>query len=90
MTGVSIVIPLYNKAPYILRALDSVTGQIFKDFEVIVVDDGSTDGGGGIVERYPDPRFRLVQQANAGPGAALPLGAPCATKVASVTGCAAK
>ena len=70
MTGVSVIIPLYNKAPYILRALDSVAAQTFKDFEVIVVDDGSTDGGGGIVERYPDQRFRLVRQANAGPGAA--------------------
>lgn len=70
MARVSVVISLYNKAPYILRALDSAARQTFRDFEVIVVDDGSTDGGDGIAERYPDPGFRMVRQANAGPGAA--------------------
>lgn len=67
---ISIVIPLYNKAPYIRRALDSIASQTFSDFEVIVVDDGSTDGGGRIVADYPDARFRLIAQPNAGPGPA--------------------
>jgi hypothetical protein len=67
---VSVIVPLYNKAPTIQRTLDSVLGQTFADFELIVVDDGSTDGGGGIVASCPDPRVRLVGQANAGPGAA--------------------
>ncbi len=67
---VSIIIPLYNKAPYVRRSLDSIAAQTFSDFEVIVVDDGSTDGGGRIIEDYPDTRFRLVTQPNAGPGAA--------------------
>ncbi len=44
--------------------------QSVSDFEVIVVDDGSTDSGADLVARYPDPRFRLVRQANAGPAAA--------------------
>jgi hypothetical protein len=67
---VSIVIPLYNKAPYVRRALDSIRAQTFSDFEVIVVDDGSTDEGARIIESYPDARFRLVTQPNAGPGPA--------------------
>ena len=67
---VSVVIPLYNKEPFVRRALDSVAAQSFTDFELIVVDDGSTDGGARVVADYPDSRFRLVAQANAGPGAA--------------------
>jgi cellulose synthase/poly-beta-1,6-N-acetylglucosamine synthase-like glycosyltransferase len=68
--SVAVVIPLYNKGPYIARALKSVQAQTFAAFEVIVVDDGSTDGGPAIVEKYGDPRIRLIRQANAGPGAA--------------------
>ena len=67
---VSVIIPLYNKAAYIRRSLDSVAAQTFPDFEVLVVNDGSTDGGERLAEEYPDPRFRLITQANAGPGAA--------------------
>jgi glycosyltransferase involved in cell wall biosynthesis len=67
---VSIVIPLYNKAPYVLRTLESVAAQTVVDFEAIVVDDGSTDGSADLVAKFPDPRFRLLRQGNAGPGAA--------------------
>jgi glycosyltransferase involved in cell wall biosynthesis len=67
---VSVIIPLFNKAPYIERALQSVFAQTFRDFEIIVVDDGSTDGGAQIVERFDDSRIRLIKQENAGPGAA--------------------
>ncbi len=69
---VSVIIPLYNKAPWVQRSLDSISGQTFRDFEVIVIDDGSTDGGADVVRAHAerDPRFRLVQQPNAGPGAA--------------------
>lgn len=67
---VSVIIPLYNKARQVRRALDSIAAQTFSGFEVIVVDDGSTDEGGRIVAAYTDARFRLIRQANAGPGAA--------------------
>lgn len=62
----SIVIPLYNKAPYIACTIESVLAQTLTDYEVIVVDDGSTDGGAELVAAMTDPRLRLMRQANAG------------------------
>lgn len=67
---VSVIVPLYNKAPYVRRTLDSISQQTFSDFEVIVVDDGSTDHGPEIVRAFDDERVRLITQANLGPGAA--------------------
>ncbi|WP_214041353.1 glycosyltransferase family 2 protein [Methanoculleus sp.] len=68
--AVSVVIPLYNKGPYITRALNSVLAQTFQDFEVTVVDDGSTDDGAAVVRGFDDPRIRLIQQENRGVSAA--------------------
>jgi len=68
--GVSVVVPLYNKAPYITRCLNSICAQTYGDLEIIVVNDGSTDGGDEVARRYPDARVRLIDQPNAGPGAA--------------------
>ncbi len=67
---VSVIVPLYNKAPYILRALDSALAQTRTPDEVIVVDDGSQDDGPALVAACTDPRIRLIRQANAGPGPA--------------------
>lgn len=66
----SIVIPLYNKEKYVRRSLDSVITQTFDDFEIIVVDDGSTDSSAKLVNSYGDPRIRLIRQTNAGVSAA--------------------
>ncbi|MEC5384395.1 glycosyltransferase family 2 protein [Uliginosibacterium sp. H3] len=67
---ISVVIPLYNKADSIGRAVESVRNQTVKDWELVVVDDGSHDEGANIVTAFHDPRIRLVAQTNAGVSAA--------------------
>lgn len=71
----SVVIPLYNKAPHIAATLQSVLAQRFAPAEIIVVDDGSTDGGGAIVEGFAAQGVSLIRQQNAGVSAARNLGA---------------
>jgi hypothetical protein len=62
----SVIIPLYNKAAYIDCTLQSVLAQDCRDFEVLVVDDGSSDDGPRIVAQCQDPRVRMLRKANAG------------------------
>lgn len=68
MPGVSVIIPAYNAADFIGEALESVRSQTFTDFEVIVVDDGSTDSTRALCDAVArdDSRFRVVSQENAG------------------------
>jgi len=66
---VSVVIPAYNAERYIGETLESVLAQTYRDFEIVVVDDGSTDGTREIVRNYGEP-VRLVEQPNSGPAAA--------------------
>jgi glycosyltransferase involved in cell wall biosynthesis len=61
---------LYNKADFILKALSSVAGQIDASFEIVVVDDGSTDGSVEVVKKAGLSSLRLIEQANAGVSAA--------------------
>ena len=67
---VSIIIPLYNKAEHVQKTIGSVLDQTLQDFEIIVVDDGSTDESGKLVSRMNDRRIKYVRQENQGPGAA--------------------
>jgi glycosyltransferase involved in cell wall biosynthesis len=67
---VSVVIPAYNARPYIAATIESVLAQSFQSFEVVVVDDGSTDGTGAVVREYRHPAVSVLCQANAGTAAA--------------------
>jgi glycosyltransferase involved in cell wall biosynthesis len=68
MPLVSILLPVYNAASDLPRAVRSLLEQTFKDFEVIAIDDGSTDGSGDLLDRYAhaDTRIRVFHQENAG------------------------
>lgn len=59
----SIIIPLYNKAPYISKTLESVMGQTFEDYELIIIDNGSNDGSSEIIAKFTDQRIQIVRLA---------------------------
>jgi len=68
---VSVVMTVYNGEPWTAEAVGSILGQTFGDFELIVVDDGSTDATTDVLHRYRDPRLHLVRQPRAGQTPAL-------------------
>lgn len=71
MPRFSVIIPLYNKAPYVRKTVESVIVQTYVDWELIIVDDCSTDGGGDVVANITDSRIRLIRlEKNGGVGAA--------------------
>lgn len=68
---VSVIIPVYNGEPYLAEAIASVLAQTYRPLEVIVADDGSTDGSGQIAQQFP---VRYIQQSHSGPGATRNFG----------------
>ena len=76
MPKISVIMPVYNVEKYLRSTLDSVFNQTFKNFEIICVNDGSTDGSGKILQEYMTnpkpgrPRMRVIYQANQGPSVA--------------------
>ena len=68
MPEVSIIIPVYNNEQYIEKCIQSVLNQTFENFEVIVINDGSTDKSGEILEKLnrEDSRIFLIEQKNQG------------------------
>ena len=73
MSFFSVVIPVYNRADLVGETLDSVLAQSYQDWEIVVVDDGSTDGSLAVIESYRErfgERLRIVAQENSGNGAA--------------------
>ena len=63
---ISVVIPLYNKQNSILATIQSVVNQTYTDFELLIIDDGSTDDSASIAASYPDTRIRVIDKENGG------------------------
>lgn len=74
--AISVVMPAYNSEKYIRQCFDSIIDQTFTNFEVVVVNDGSTDGTKNIINEYcdKDNRFKIISQVNSGPSTARNVG----------------
>ena len=72
----SVIVPVYQVAPYLEKCVASILGQTFSDFEVLLVDDGSTDGSGAICDALAeqDVRVRVIHKANGGVSSARNAG----------------
>ncbi|MGA7307183.1 MAG: glycosyltransferase family A protein, partial [Rhodothermales bacterium] len=68
----SVIIPVYNAERYVAEAIRSVLDQDYVDLEIVVVDDGSTDGSASVAQQFKE--IRLIRQENQGPGAGLNTG----------------
>lgn len=78
---ISVIIPVYNAEPFLPACLDSVLAQTYRELEILLIDDGSTDGSGAICDRYAamDPRIRVIHQPNGGVSNARNRGLELAT-----------
>lgn len=81
MPYLSIIVPIYNKAGYLDECVNSILAQTFKDFELILVNDGSRDNSGEICEKFKlaDDRVTVIHQTNQGVSAARNAGLDCST-----------
>ena len=73
---ISVIVPVYNVEPYLRKCLDSIVGQTYRELEILVIDDGSTDGSGKICDEYEerDDRIKVFHTENRGLSAARNLG----------------
>ncbi len=78
MPRVSFIIPCYNAERFLGETIQSALDQVYQDFEIVVVDDGSTDQTRQVVEGFDDPRIRYIYQENRGPGGARNTGVAAA------------
>ncbi|MDE7324001.1 MAG: glycosyltransferase family 2 protein [Lachnospiraceae bacterium] len=70
----TVIIPTYNREHFLKRTIDSILSQTFKDFELIIVDDGSTDNTNALIDTYEDNRIVYVKKENGGQNSAINAG----------------
>lgn len=70
MAKITVILPVFNNEKYIQKSVESVLNQTFTDFELIIVNDGSTDNTQSILDTFTDSRITIITQENSGPGAA--------------------
>lgn len=70
MTKISIILPVFNGEKYIKKAVESVLSQTLNDFELIIINDGSSDNTSDIINSFDDERIKIINQTNQGPGQA--------------------
>ena len=76
MPKVSVIVPVYNAEKYLSECVDSILAQTLRDIEVLLVDDGSTDGSPVLCDNYAkkDPRIKVIHKANGGVSSARNMG----------------
>jgi len=79
MAKVSIIVPVYNTSRYLKKCIDSLVNQSFKDIEIIMINDGSTDNSEEIIHSYEDSRIKYVSKENEGIGRTRNLGIEMST-----------
>lgn len=81
MDKISVIVPVYNVAPYLKQCLDSIVSQTYRNLEIILVNDGSTDNSLELCQQYQqeDQRIRMISQKNAGVSAAQNIGIDVST-----------
>ena len=70
----SVICPVFNKEKELKETIDSVLSQAYKDFELILIENGSTDNSLSVIQSFNDPRIKLIQTNQIGPGAARNIG----------------
>ena len=80
MSSISVIVPVYNTETYLHACIESIVNQSFVDFDLILVDDGSTDGSGQVcdAEASKDKRIRVIHKENEGVSVARNTGIECA------------
>ena len=81
MDKITVIIPVYNVEKYLKEAIEATINQTYKNLEIILVDDGSTDSSGKICDEYAkkDNRIKVIHQENRGMSGARNVGLECAT-----------
>ena len=74
MCKISIIMPVYNKEKYIKKAIESILNQTFKDWEMLIIDDGSTDDSLAVCRIFEDPRIHVISTENSGVSHARNIG----------------